>query len=177
MDGIDMVSVLRIVLFPAIQDKEGGSLHLIIGYSSWGPILRYAIGRLHHLNIFTEHLKPKIYISIASPHLGTRRKGKSALNNLHHYFESVRTAVSRGYEIWRAFTTFDVYWSKWNISHSPRSLHYSHTDSTTIFDMTLVHYTTSSITSTNPFRRHLSKPVDEEVRYTSKQIYSMFQTW
>jgi len=57
----------------------------IIGHSLGGLISRYCIGKLYELDYFSK-VVPVNYISIATPHVGSRRSSKGVINPVIHWF-------------------------------------------------------------------------------------------
>ena len=68
-----------------------------IGYSLGGLINRYVIGKLFAHGHFS-HVKPKFFVTIATPHLGVRKRPTSVYNKIFNSLVPVFTSRS-GYQL------------------------------------------------------------------------------
>jgi len=70
--------IMELIQDPETQDIKYFS---IIGHSLGGLIARYAIGKLYEENFFQKYT-PVNYISVATPHVGSRRSPRTVYNRL-----------------------------------------------------------------------------------------------
>lgn len=92
-DGIDRGGIrLAQEITNIVEENSHLSEISFIGHSLGGIYARYCIGELFRIKFF-EKLKPKNYISLASPHLGVRRPPTNIYNSTVSFF--VKTVLAR----------------------------------------------------------------------------------
>eukprot|EP01130_Rhizamoeba_saxonica_P008982 TRINITY_DN3641_c0_g1_i1.p1 TRINITY_DN3641_c0_g1~~TRINITY_DN3641_c0_g1_i1.p1 ORF type:complete len:303 (-),score=43.57 TRINITY_DN3641_c0_g1_i1:473-1381(-) len=83
-DGIDVCGsrlVEEVMDWRALYTLTNDVRISFIGHSMGGLIIRYCIGELYQLGVFDD-LTPAIYMTLATPHLGTRKQKSSIFNSV-----------------------------------------------------------------------------------------------